>query len=159
MYVYVEKIGSNKYYRGHGEVESKVYENIQSNSIPYDEVKEKEQYYKLQELTTYTKQTVHHVGENAEISYSYEINTPMKVYGWEFDTIAWENSGTIVEPSKTERIESLEQECENLTTRISTLQEVNATQEETIDKLNEENNELFTAMDNILIEVIPSLMS
>ena len=132
MYVYVEQVESNKYYRGHGEVKSKVYENIQSNYIPFDEFKEKEQYYKMQELTTYTKQTVHHVGENAEISYSYEINTPMKVYGWKFDNVAWENSGVIVEPSKTERIESLEQENEALTHRVSTLQEVNATQEETI---------------------------
>ena len=47
MYVYVEQVESNKYYRGHGEVKSKVYENIQSNSIPFDEVKEKEQYYKM----------------------------------------------------------------------------------------------------------------
>ena len=30
MYVYVEQIGDNKYYRGHGEIESKLYENIQS---------------------------------------------------------------------------------------------------------------------------------
>ena len=142
MYVYVEQIGNNKYYRGHGEVESKVYENIQSNSIPFDEVKEREQYYKMQEITTYTKQTVHHVGENGEISHSYEINTPTKVYGWEFDTIAWNNSGVIVEPSKTERIESLEQESEALAHRVSTLQEANATQEETITNLQETNNSL-----------------
>ena len=142
MYVYVEQIGDNKYYRGHGEVESKVYENIQSNSVPFDETKEKEQYYKMQELTTYTKQTVHPVGENDEITYSYEINIPMKVYGWEFDNVAWENSGTIVEPSETERIESLEQENEALTHRVSTLQEENAIQEETITNLQETNNSL-----------------
>ena len=142
MYVYVEQIDNNKYYRGHGEEKSKVYENIQSNSIPYDEVKEKEQYYKIQELTTYTKQTVHYVGENDEISYSYEINIPMKVYGWKFDNVAWESSGTIVEPSETERIESLEQENEALTHRVSTLQEENAIQEETITNLQETNNSL-----------------
>lgn len=121
MYVYVEKIGSNKYYRGHGEVESKVYENIQSNSIPFDEVKEREQYYKMQELTTYAKQTVHHVDENGEISYSYEINIPMKVYGWEFDTIAWESSGIEVSPSNSEKITSLEEEKEMLKTQIQNL--------------------------------------
>ena len=142
MYVYVEQVESNKYYRGHGEVKSKVYENIQSNSIPFDEIKEKEQYYKMQELTTYTKKTVHHVGENGEISYSYEINTPMKVYGWKFDNVAWENSGVIVEPSKTERIESLEQENEALTHRVSALQEVNATQEHVLKNLVEENVEM-----------------
>ena len=142
MYIYVEKIGNNKYYRGHGEVKSKVYENIQSNSIPYDEVKEKEQYYKIQELTTYTKQTVHHVGKNDEISYNYEINIPMKVYGWKFDGVAWENSGVIVEPSESERIESLEQENEALTHRVSTLQEVNATQEGIINNLVDENVEM-----------------
>ena len=142
MYVYVEQVESNKYYRGHGEVKSKVYENIQSNSIPFDEIKEKEQYYKMQELTTYTKKTVHHVGENGEISYSYEINTPMKVYGWKFDNVAWENSGVIVEPSKTERIESLEKENEALTHIVSALQEVNATQENVINNLVDENVEM-----------------
>ena len=135
MYVYVEKIGSNKYYRGHGEVESKVYENIQSNSIPYDEVKEKEQYYKLQELTTYTKQTVHHVGENGEISYNYEINTPMKVYGWKFDNVAWESGGIEVSPSNSEKIASLEEEKEMLKTQIQNLSDTLEFYEECIVEL------------------------
>ena len=149
MYVYVEQIGDNKYYRGHGEIESKLYENIQSNSIPYDEVKEKEQYYKIQELTSYAKQTVHHIGENGENSYSYEINIPMKVYGWKFDSIAWENSGVIVEPSKIERIESLEQENEALTNRVSALQEVNASQEETIN----DNKIVINDLSELLIDL------
>ena len=135
MYVYVEQVESNKYYRGHGEVKSKVYENIQSNSIPFDEIKEKEQYYKMQELTTYTKQTVHHVGENGEISYSYEINTPMKVYGWKFDNVAWESSGIEVSPSNSEKIASLEEEKEMLKTQIQNLSDMLEFYEECIVEL------------------------
>ena len=135
MYVYVEKIGSNKYYRGHGEVESKVYENVQSNSIPFEEVKEREQYYKMQEITTYTKQTIHLVGENGEISHSYEINTPTKVYGWEFDTIAWESSGIEVSPSNSEKIASLEEEKEMLKTQIQNLSDMLEFYEECIVEL------------------------
>ena len=142
MYVYVELLNGNKYYRGLGENKSNTYENIETNSTPVDDIESKKQYYKLKEIVTYKKQIVNNIDAKGNIINTYEINIPTKAYGWKFDNIAWENSGTIVEPSETERIESLEQGNEALTHRVSTLQEVNATQESVINNLVDENVEM-----------------
>ena len=56
------------------------------------------------------------------------------------------------------KVIDLQAENEGLTNRVSTLQEVNATQENMISDLQIGNAELFTTMDNILTDIIPSLI-
>ena len=83
--------------------------------------------------------------------------------GWIFDEekhmkILEEINSYIPPKTDKERIESLEQENEALINRVSTLQEVNASQENMIRDLQNGNAELFTTMDNILTDIIPSLI-
>ena len=83
--------------------------------------------------------------------------------GWIFDEekhmkILEEIASYIPPKTDKEKIEELTQENEALTHRVSTLQEVNATQENMISDLQNGNAELFTTMDNILTDIIPSLI-
>lgn len=135
MYVYVEQINDNKYYRGFGKQKSVKYKNIETNSTPVEEVEEKKQYYKLLESVTYTKQTVNNIDATGKITNTYEISIPMTVYGWEFDEIAWETSGIEVSPSNSEKIASLEEEKEMLKTQIQNLSDMLEFYEECIVEL------------------------
>lgn len=81
-----------------------------------------------------------------------EIQTQKETrVGWVFDEekhmkILEEIDSYIPPKTDKEKIESLEQENESLTNRVSALQEVNATQEETITNLTEENLSIMMAM-------------
>lgn len=154
MYVYVEKINDNKYYRGFGEIKSNTYENIETNSTPVDDIEEKKQYYKIKEITTYKTQKVNNIDRFGNIINSYEINIPSKAYGWEFDEIAWNSSGVIVEPSNKEKIENLQEENQQLTNRVSVLQESNAEKDLEIDNLNNQTVEMSDLILDLSMKIL-----
>ena len=154
MYVYVEKINDNKYYRGFGEIKSNTYENIETNSTPVEDIKEKKQYYKIKEITTYKTQKVNNVDRFGNIINSYEINIPSKAYGWEFDELAWNSSGVIVEPSNKEKIEDLQEENQQLTNRVSVLQESNAEKDLEIDALNNQTVEMSDLILDLSMKIL-----
>lgn len=109
MYVLVERINGNKYFRSY--TDSKVniesgFELIETNSVPND-TNTRSQFYKLIESEIRTEQTNYIYDSNGNLTDKQIVYIPSKIYSWEFDEEMFKSNGSISDLSVKDQIRDI----------------------------------------------------
>ena len=103
-------------------------------------------------IDSFKKQTINHVDISGNIIQSYQTLVPIKLITYEFDEASWEASGIVPSISLEDMVNILKSDNEQLTNRVSVLQEANAQLEYDLNSLDSMTSQLLLTVSRLNTE-------